>query len=146
MDKNGFLIDLSESERTDFGRTEFAQQSYPQKVFSAIWNVESEVNNGGFAQYFENDCETAPFVGEALDTIGAPLTGAICRRAIAAAFPNGLPKDPKEISAQAEEFSDEVREELEEIDSEFFEYPHPLTDLLFDYVAKYPSEFGPVPE
>ena len=34
------------------GKEEFAQQSLPQKVFSAIWEVESEVNNGGHSEEF----------------------------------------------------------------------------------------------
>jgi len=52
MNKNSFLIQLSESPRTDFGRVAFAEQSEPQKVFSSIWALESQVNNGGFLQYF----------------------------------------------------------------------------------------------
>jgi len=47
MDKNGFLIGLSGSDKTSFGRIAFSDQSTPQKVFSAIWDVEGEVNNGG---------------------------------------------------------------------------------------------------
>ena len=87
MDRNCILIELSESKMTDFGKKAFAAQSLPQKVFSAVlWAVESEVNNGGFSQYFLNSsCETAPFVAEALDTIGAPRTADICRRAIVSA-------------------------------------------------------------
>ncbi len=66
MDKNQALIMLSASDRTALGRQEFSQQSTPQKVFSAIWAVESEVNNGGFSQYFPNSsCETAAFVRSA---------------------------------------------------------------------------------
>jgi hypothetical protein len=58
--KNHILIGLSESDKTQFGKQDFAQQSTPQKVFSSIWALESEVNNGGFPQYFLNDsCETA---------------------------------------------------------------------------------------
>ena len=144
MNKNTFLVDLSESGRTDFGRVEFAKQPFPQKVFSAIWKVESEVNNGGFVQYFENDCETASFVAESLDAVGAPKTADICRRAIGVAFPNGLPVDPDEISSQAAEFSEEIRDRLDELDREFFSYPHPLTDLLFDFVCAHPNEFGTV--
>jgi len=102
MDKNKFLIDLSETDRTDFGKKKFSEQSHPQKVFSAIWAVESEVNNGGFAQYFENESgETAHFVAEALDTVEAPLTAAICRRAISTAFPDGLPEAPGAIGITA---------------------------------------------
>jgi hypothetical protein len=147
MNKNSALIDLSESERTKFGKEDFSLQSNPQKVFSAIWAVESEVNNGGFAQYFQNaNCETAPFVVEAFEAIGARRTADICRRAIAVAFPDGLPSSPHAISAAAADFADETMEQLEAFDSEFFQYPHNLTDLLFTFVAQHPEEFGPLPE
>jgi uncharacterized protein DUF4375 len=73
MNKDEILIDLSESEMTKIGKEEFAQQSLPQKVFSAIWTVESQVNNGGFSQYFSNDsAQSASFVMDALEQIGAP--------------------------------------------------------------------------
>lgn len=147
MNKNGILINLSESDKTKFGKEDFARQSLPQKVFSAIWAVESEVNNGGFAQYFFNDSrESAPFVVEALETIGAPRTAAICKRAIAAAFPEGLPEGSQAIRSAAADFSDQVLEGLEPLDQEFFAYPHNLTDLLFAYVSQYPEEFGILPK
>jgi uncharacterized protein DUF4375 len=143
MDKNGILINLAESDKTRFGKEDFARQSTPQKVFSAVWAVESEVNNGGFSQYFLNDsAESAPFVVEALETIGAPKTAAICKRAITTAFPAGLPQTPEAIRSAAADFSDEIVEKLEPLDQEFFAYPHNLTDLLFAYVSQHPEEFG----
>jgi hypothetical protein len=146
VDKNGILIALSESTQTSFGKVDFAEQTTPQKVFSAIWAVESEVNNGGFSLYFVNSsAETAGFVAEALDTIGAPRTAEICRRAVAAAFPGGLPTSPEDISTAAEDFSDETLEQLDQLDQEFFAYPHNLTDLLFAYVTAHPEEFGVLP-
>jgi len=147
MDKNGILIDLSESDRTKIGKEDFETQSIPQKVFSAVWAVESEVNNGGFSQYFLNSsAETARFVVEALNIIGAPRTADICKRAIAVAFPAGLPSEPAQISAGAEDFTGETEERLEELDDEFFEYPHNLTDLLFAFVSKHSKEFGELPK
>lgn len=147
MNKNSILIELSESDRASFGKVDFSLQSRPQKVFTAIWEAESEINNGGLAQYFYNgSCETAPFVVEAFEAIGAPRTAAILQRAIAVAFPNGLPAAPEAISAAAEEFSEQTTEQLEALDSEFFEYPHNLTELLFSFVSKHPEEFGPLPE
>jgi hypothetical protein len=50
--KNHILILLSESDKTSFGKEDFGSQSLPQKVFSAIGEVESEVNNGGFSAVF----------------------------------------------------------------------------------------------
>ena len=70
--KNNILISLSESDKTQFGKQDIATQSVPQQVFSSVWAVEAEVNNGGFSQFFLNDsCETAAFVAKALDAIGA---------------------------------------------------------------------------
>jgi Domain of unknown function (DUF4375) len=147
MDKNAILIKLSTSDRTSFGKQDFLTQSAPQKVFSAIWAVEAEVNNGGFSQYFFNSsCETAGFVAEALDAVEAPRTADICRRAIAAAFPSGLPSDPEEIRSAASDFSDETEEKLDKLDREFYQYPHDLTALLFAYVSRHPEEFGKMPE
>jgi len=143
MTKNQILIHLSESENTKFGKEEFVSQPFPQKVFSAIWAVESEVNNGGFSQYFVNSsAETAAFVVEALRTIDAPDTAAICERAIGTAFPMGLPASKDEIRSSASDFPDEVVDKLEELDQQFFSYPHDLTELLFTYVSEHPEEFG----
>jgi hypothetical protein len=147
MTKDHILISLSESEKTAVGKKDFASQPAPQKVFSALWEVESEVNNGGFSQYFVNDsAESACFVVEALNTIGAPKTADICRRAIAAAFPSGLPESAEAIRSAAADFSDEVLEKLEPLDQEFFSYPHNLSDLLFAYVSRHPEEFGVLPK
>ena len=147
VNKNRILIDLSESNRTGFGKHEFAEQSLPQKVFSAIWAVESEVNNGGFSQYFLNSsAESASIVVEALETIDAPKTASICNRAIVTAYPAGLPAAVESIRSVAADFPDEILEELELLDQEFFAYPHNLTDLLFAYVSSRPEEFGKVPK
>ena len=43
-------------------------------------------------------------------------------------------------------FSDDVLDELETFDAEFFAYPHDLTELLFAYVSQHPQEFGTLPE
>jgi hypothetical protein len=72
MNKNSILVELSESEKTKFGKEDFVSQS---------------------------SAETASFVAQALEAIGAPLTADICRRAIASAFPDGLPPTPDAISA-----------------------------------------------
>lgn len=147
VNKNEILISLSESAATKIGKEEFEQQSLPQQVFSAIWEVESEVNNGGFSQYFLNDsAESASFVVNALTTIEAPKTADVCRRAILTAFPGGLPKTVEGIRSIAADFSKDILEKLEPLDQEFFSYPHNLTDLLFAYVTAHPEEFGPLPK
>jgi len=145
MTKNEILIELSGSERSKFGKEDFALQSLPQRVFSSVWAVESEVNNGGFSQYFLNSsAETAAFVADALETIRAPKTADICRRAINCAFSDRLPPTADEISSLAADFSEDILAELDALDTEFLAYPHDLTELLYAYVSRHPEEFGTV--
>jgi hypothetical protein len=147
MNKNEILIHLSESEMAKIGKEEFAQQSLSQKVFSAIWELESEVNNGGFSQYFLNgSAESASFVVQALEKIGASKTANICHRAMVVAFPGGLPETVGAVQSAAADFSSEILENLEPLDQEFFSYPHDLTELLFAYVNARPEEFGKLPK
>jgi Domain of unknown function (DUF4375) len=147
LDKNALLISLSESDRTDFGRVDFAAQSAPQKVFSAVWGLESEVNNGGFSQYFESwSGEAANFTPTALRAIGANACANIVQRALRAVSEDPLPDDQDERGRLLESVPDAARSALEELDSEFFSYPDDLTELLFAYVAAHPNVFGEMPD
>ena len=128
MDKNNYLIDLSESDRTDFGRVDFAAQSYEQQVFSAIWALESRVNNGGFVEFFDNeDPLIVSFAVSALRAVGANNCAEIVGRAVALASS----REPGQAA-----------EELDSLDSEFYEYPDNLTELLYQYVAANQATFG----
>ena len=146
MDKNAYLIELSTSERTDFGVRDFADQPEPQRIFSAIWTLEGEVNNGGFHQYFLNSAgETANFGPHALRRIGAKSTAEIAERALRVVSPEPLPEDQVVRQAILEALDDETIDELESLDAEFYSYPDDLTALLFEFVRAHPKEFGPTP-
>jgi hypothetical protein len=145
MDKNGFLIDLSESKKTDFGKVTFSKQSEVQKVFSAIWELESQVNNGGFDQYFRNnDSDAIAYAPTALKAIGAKSCAKIVEHAIKIISP--LLPTTKKREAALDALSEKQQDRLQALDSKFFEYPDNLTDLLFAFVAKHPESFGPIPE
>jgi len=142
LNKNKFLIGLSKSSQTSFGKIDFELQSPVQKVFSTIWSVESEVNNGGFVQYFCNSsAETARFLVSALTEIKAPKTAKICGKAIALVFPSGLPTTSLEVSMIASQMDEKTESALRELDTEFCGYPHDLTELLYDFVVLHAGEF-----
>ena len=147
MDKNSYLIDLSESDHTSFGRVGFSEQGLEQRVFSAIWALESQVNNGGFAQYFlSSDGETAHFASTALRTIGAVECAQLVERAVMLVSPSApLPADQEGREVLVEALPEESIEALEQLDTQFYSYPDNLTELLFAYVAAHPNEFGQVP-
>jgi hypothetical protein len=144
MDKNHFLIELSESSRTQFGKVNYDEQTPAQKVFSAIWGLEAEVNNGGFHQNFFNGAgEAASDIVAALKTIDAHQAARIVENAVAA-FPYGPP--PRDFEPRQELLADATSETVElwnQLDQEFFNYPDNLTDLLYAFVKAHPEEFGP---
>jgi hypothetical protein len=146
MDKNKILIDLSESTRTDFSRVEFSTQSEPQRVFSAIWALESQVNSGGFLHYFESlDGETAEYAPSALRAIGAQTCAEIVERALRTLSPSALPASQPDREKLIGMVSESARDQLADLDTQFLAYPDNLTDHLFTYVAAHPDSFGPVP-
>jgi len=145
MDKNAFLIELSESDRTYFGRVDFKEQPEEQQVFSAIWELESQVNNGGFAQYFlSTDRYTASFAPAALRRIGAAKCADIVARALSTVSPGTLPEDQASREQLIDVLDRSAQDALESLDQEFFAYPDNLTELLFEYVRSNPQAFGTI--
>jgi Domain of unknown function (DUF4375) len=140
------LIRLSEDKRVGFWAVDYEALPDPKRVFRAIWELEAEVNNGGFHQYFwNNSARTVPGVWQALQAIGATATAAIVNDAIAAVG-RTLPWCDDEARREAlEALPEAVRDELEIFTQAFFRYPNDLTTLLYVYVSTHRDEFG-VPE
>ena len=98
-----------------------------------IDDFESEVNNGGFDQYFFNDAgnrthETA----QALHLIGAFQMEALLKIAIAKFPRSSVPVDRNELQILLAAISPDG-EAFEEIDTEFYKYPDNLEKLLLDF-------------
>lgn len=143
MDKNRFLIELSESNRTDFGKVDFLQQPKEQSIFSVVWALESQVNNGGFSQYFSSwDGETASYAPTALKSIGADACATIVEQALALVSSTGLPASHDARVQLMAMLNDEARQKLEVLDSAFYSYPDDLTELLYQYVCANPGAFA----
>jgi Domain of unknown function (DUF4375) len=77
---NRRLIKLSESSTGRFWRIDYDKLSTPEQVFLLIWELESEVNNDGFHQYFHNS--SGALVVSALKTVGAEAIADIAQRAL----------------------------------------------------------------
>ena len=147
MNKNSFLIALSESDRTNFGRVRFADQPEPQKVFSAVWALESQVNNSGFLGYFaSSDFDTANFSPTALRAIGADKSAQISERALRALSSAPLPDSQQACERLVASLTTDSRKSFGTLDSEFLAYPDNLTELLYAYVASHAEAFGAVPK
>lgn len=141
LDKNRALIRLAESANTDLGKVDFEIQSAPQKVFSSIWELESQVNNGGFDAYFRYaDSDVIAYAPIALREIGALQCSVLVERALQVLGPLPSTREGREDALEDLDADDA----LDALDQEFFAYPDELTELLFAFVAARPETFGPV--
>jgi hypothetical protein len=139
---NRRLIKLSESPTARFWRLDYEKLSAPERVFLLIWELESEVNNGGFYQYFYNSSGAlAPHVVGALKTIGAEATADIAQRAINAVIDIITPwSDDAGRQASLNRLSPETRRIFDDLDQEYYASPEDLTPLLYNYVAEHRTE------
>jgi hypothetical protein len=117
-------------------KSDFKQLAPKVQVAYCLHRLEAEVNNGGFHQFFSNS--TGEYVTEtiqALVTIGATKTSDLLKRAVSIGFPSGYPSDASQYESAVADF-DDVADELDALDQEFFKYADPLTELVNEYLVK----------
>lgn len=142
-DTNERLIALSEyvAEKCRFG-IKMEKLSHPERVFFITQNVEIEVNNGGFSQFFYNS--SGDFAGEMVDAfqeIGAEKTAAICQQALDVVG-QPLPVNRAERIELIEAIeTDALMEALNACDDAFYEYRDDLNALNDAYVQKNKADF-----
>ena len=141
MDKNEQLIELSQ--RRQFWEMDLDRLSIEERVVRAIFDLERDVNNGGFDQYYFNSSgDTAFLVVEALETIGASAAAQIARKANRL-FPNATPpRDRDERIAIVSSFGWFAKRKLDRLDEQFYRYPDNLTELLHAYVLANAGEIS----
>lgn len=124
----------------------FPNQSEPQKVFSSIWELEAQVNNGGFGQYLRNaDSDIITHAPVALEAVGALACRAIVQQALGILPPLPLPPAGDQRDAALAALGEAQLAELERLDQAFFAYPDDLTELLFKFAVERPETFGQLP-
>lgn len=141
--KNAFLIATSERDDLSLWDQEIAEMSGPRAVFRLVWELEAQVNNGGFAQYAHNSSGAgATRVVNALKSIGANRMAELVSQAIARL--GDLPwQDDDARREAAAALDDETLSQLHALDNAFFRYDDNLTELLFDYVIANSADFPP---
>jgi hypothetical protein len=109
----------------------FSSLSARDQILVTIWGLESDVNNGGFDQYYFNGSgDQAWFAPTALRNIGAHRAASIVERANALFGEKGPPPDRDE--RQSAPFTIREANELawDILDREFYAYPDDIGTLL----------------
>ena len=133
-DPNRFLIAIAEG---DWAKRDFVRQTAAQQIFTSVFEIEREVNHGGFAHFFRyTPTEIVLHVPRALAAIGAAQCANIAQRANA--LVEGYVFDTDTMHRRL----DEVETALDRLDEEFYAYPDDLAGLLQKHVRRNPEEFG----
>ena len=115
----------------------------PERVLYVVYELEGEVNNGGFVQYFRNSSgNQANELVDAFNEIGAPQTAAICEKALSV-FGGHVPEDWDERNEVFDALDgDLVDEILSECDDAFYDYEENLTELCYAYIMEHKDQFN----
>ncbi len=137
-ERQSFLIELSER-LWPIANVRFSALSPFEQVFILVWEVEAEVNNGGFNQFFFNSAgDRANDTASALRAIGAHRAASIVDKATSM-FPEGPPLDRSTRQGILKVIDPEV-ELFDVVNQEFYKYPDDLSALLHKFVIAHRSE------
>jgi hypothetical protein len=118
--------------------------SKSQQAIYVIWLVESEVNNGGFNQFFYNSSrEFAEYMVEAFTTIGAVKFSNLVQQAYET-YKREKEKISKQQDGSSEGFSKSYEKNpLNKYDDEFYALykKEDLNQLKIDFIRNYKIDF-----
>lgn len=142
-DINGSIIELDNfiGELCDYG-DDYSKLTEPQKLFYLNQNLEREINNGGFNQYFRNSSGDNAFETiQSLKVIGANKTLAILQKAIDQFPDKTVLKERSERNKIIDQIEEDVNEVWDELDQQFFKYEDNLNDLNIEYIKQHKDLF-----
>lgn len=116
-----------------YSGSNFDQLDEVDKILVTIWNLEGDVNNGGFDQYYFNSSGDLGFyLPTALRSIGAHQMAKITDDANKLFGPKGPARNPYEREAQLLAIASDgsASNTFDELDRAFYSYPDHISMLL----------------
>ena len=116
----------------------FDELTPAEQAFIAIWELQQEVYNGGFMQYFQNSSgERVPHICEILRRIDAGPAASVIERAISLAGPDIPWNDKVRRFSALKTISEDNRDKLFHMSKDLFDQSDDLHRLLFQYLSKH---------
>jgi hypothetical protein len=130
-----YLFSIVEGIQAKENTAGFASLTPAEQVFSCVWTLEAEINNGGFEQFYLNSSgDIAAQVPGALRAINAAHTASLVERANAVFGDDGPPADREVRTGLVEELDEPMLGRFAELDTAFLEYKDNLSALLAAYM------------
>jgi hypothetical protein len=145
VDDNKFAIALSDA--LNGLPTPFEEMTLGEQTAFCVDELEREVNNGGFEQFFLNSSgDYAQSVVDSLRRIGAAQAAELVEEAILLFGAAAPAADRDQRTAQMKSLGAAARDRWTILTKAFFKYPDNLAELLRRYVETNKSEFLDLPE
>jgi hypothetical protein len=113
-----------------------------EQALIGVWELEQEVYNGGFMQYFYNSGDRVPAMREILQTIGANHAASIFERAVAVVEPGMSWAELFSRASTLDASSEENKTKLYDLDREFSKHLDDLNRSLFQYLSKHRDQLN----
>ena len=127
--------------QTDYGE-DLSRLNAAQLNVYIIYEMEGEVNNGGFEQYlFNSSGNNANQLIPALETVGSEQMLEVARAAMVLWPESKIPEDIEVRREQIIALPEKITQELDRLDSTFYTLREPLYELVYDYIDGNRSEF-----
>lgn len=124
------------------GEASLQTLSRPEQVIACLTEVEMEVNNGGFDQYYWNSPgDHAREAVAALRELGAEHTAGLVAQANEMFGPQGPDPDREKRWAEMDGLPEDARTRWSELDGAFYEYKDNLSGLAARYIREHRSDF-----
>lgn len=134
-------IDTYLNKKSEYG-DKLEKLNSSQKTFLFVENLEREINNGGFNQfYFNSSGDFSQETVIALLDIEAKKTAEIVKKANAQFINGTVPKNRIERQNQIELIEEKAQETWGKCDSKFYQYQDNLIELLIAFVIKNKADF-----
>ena len=127
------------------GKVGYDSLNRPEQVFVCIWELEADVNNGGFDQYYFNDAgDRALNAVESLEAIGASRTATLVNQANRVFGASGPSRQSREAQEQLDSLTEAHRAELAKLDVRYLTYEENLESLLRAFVVEHSDVLGQI--
>ena len=140
------IVDIADNQVSSNDSNPYAaleQLPFGYQVIYVTWRVESEVNSGGFYQYFHDTNAKFTFLAQrAFKLIAAPKTADLLSRAmlqVEEKMPALLDPDRHPQPFNEKEVENDP---LKNLDNEFFDGDENLSELRVRYIRKHANEFN----
>jgi hypothetical protein len=118
--------------------------THAERVLACLTELEMEVNNGGFDQYFWNSPGGhATEAVQALQELGAIHTAGLVAEASGQFGPDGPAPDRERRWKQMDGLRESVRDRWSALDDRFYEYRDNLSSLAAAYIRAHRDQFHP---